>query len=209
MLKVGQGFGTWLIPIIIFGVLGSVAIMSLIVLVCAYYCRSRRRITDRKPQMTHEIYRTPTMPYKNPSVRPVDPTIGRLITHSRSLHVVSRLIYLLNRLILISTSLAIKRSIHTASDPKSVLQNYAILLNLHHTRIEPRLYPHLVDIQGRKVRYTSIESLIPDIYVPFLSDPCNYLRLLRIYPHDQKDVSLLLHQVHIPQVVCLWKELRS
>ncbi|KAF9646617.1 hypothetical protein BDM02DRAFT_3188665 [Thelephora ganbajun] len=87
MLKVGQGFGTWLIPIIIFGVFGFVAVVSLITFVYAYSCRPRRRITDQEPEMTHEIYRTPTTPYKDPSDRPVDPTIGRLITHSRSLHV--------------------------------------------------------------------------------------------------------------------------
>jgi hypothetical protein len=109
MLKIGQGFGTWLIPIIIFGVFGSVAIISLAVLVCAYSRRSRRKITDQEPETTHETYRTPTIPYKDPSSdRPVDPTIGRLVAHSRSLHVVSRFMYVLNSQVLISASLAIK-----------------------------------------------------------------------------------------------------
>ena len=90
VLKIGQGFGTWLIPVIIFGVLGSVAVVSLITLVCICSCRPRRRIEDQEPGMTYETYRTPTIPYNNSSSdRPVDPTIGRLITHSRSLHIVS------------------------------------------------------------------------------------------------------------------------
>ncbi|KAF9778427.1 hypothetical protein BJ322DRAFT_497475 [Thelephora terrestris] len=88
MLKIGQGFGTWLIPIIIFGILGSLSVLSLAGLVCAYSCLPRRERMDQEPELTHEIYRTPTTPYRDPSSdRPVDATIGRLITHSRSLHV--------------------------------------------------------------------------------------------------------------------------
>ena len=110
MLKIGEGFGTWLIPIIIFGVLGLIAVVSLIVLVWAYSCRSRQKSTDHEPQTTHEIYRTPTIPYMSPSSeRPVDSNIGRLVTHSRSLHVVSQFTYASNRRVLISTtSLAIR-----------------------------------------------------------------------------------------------------
>lgn len=99
ILEIGQGFGTWLIPIIIFGVLGSVGVVSLIVLVCAYSCLSRRETADHGPEMTHEIYRTPTIPYRDPpSDRPLaDSTTGRLVTHSRSLHVVSMFAYVTNR----------------------------------------------------------------------------------------------------------------
>ena len=201
MLKVGQGFGTWLIPIIIFGVLGSVAVVSLIVLVCAYSCRSRRKITEQEPEMTHEIYRTPTIPYNDSSSdRPVDPTIGRLVSHSRSLHVVSRFIYIPSRRVLIPTSLAIKRSTHTVSDPKSVLQNYATLLDLHHTRTERCPHPHLAETRHHKVKYTLTKLLNPGIHAPFLSNPSNYLCLLRYYLCDQNDVSLLLHRAHTPQV---------
>ena len=92
ILKIGQGFGTWLIPIIIFGALASIVVLSLITLVFVYSRRPRTRITDQEPEMTYETYRTPTIPYKNPSSNsPADPTIGRLIAHSRSLHVVSPL----------------------------------------------------------------------------------------------------------------------
>lgn len=206
-LKIGQGFGTWLIPIIIFGVLGSAAVASLAFLVCIYSCRPRRKITDWEPETTHESYRTPTIPYKHPSHdRPVDSTIGRLVTHSRSLHVVSQFISVPNRRVLIFTSLATKRSMHTVSDPKSALENYATLLNLHHTHIERHLYPPFADIQGHKVKYTLTKSLTPNTHVLSLSNPNNCLHLPRTCPHDQKDVSLFLHQAHIPQVVCLWME---
>ena len=89
VLKVDKNFGTWLIPIIIFGALGFVAVMSLIATVCVYFCR-RRKIMDQEPETSYETYRTPTISYKDPSPdMPVDSTIGRLITHSCSLHVVS------------------------------------------------------------------------------------------------------------------------
>ena len=137
ILKMGQGFGTWLIPIIIFGALGSIAIMSLIAWVCFYACRPRRRITEQEPEMTYETYRTPTIPYRDRSPdRRVDPTIGRLVTHSRSLHVVSRFVCTPNGRILTSASHATNRSTDIVFDPKSVLQNYAILLDLHHTCFE-------------------------------------------------------------------------
>ena len=96
ILQVGKGFGTWLIPVIIFSALGSVAVMSLIALVCVYLCRPRRKIMDQEPETTYETYRTPTNSYKDPSPdRPVDSTIGRLVAHSRSLHVVSPFIPIL------------------------------------------------------------------------------------------------------------------
>ena len=92
-LKTDKGFGTWVIPIIILGALGSVAILSLVAFVCVYLCRPRRT-TDQEPVMTYETYRTPTITYRDPSADgPVDPTIGRLVTHSRSLHVVRPFTY--------------------------------------------------------------------------------------------------------------------
>jgi len=105
ILKTGKGFGTWLIPIIIFGALGFIAVLSLIVLLCVYSRRPQRRITDPEPEMTYETYRTPTIPYRNPSLeRPVDSTIGRLIRHSRSLHVVRPFAFIQKYEVLISTS---------------------------------------------------------------------------------------------------------
>jgi hypothetical protein len=60
---------------------------------------------DREPEMTYETYRMPTTPYQDTSPdRPVDATIGRLVTHSRSLHVVSPLILMLSHRVLILTS---------------------------------------------------------------------------------------------------------
>jgi len=104
-LKVGEGFGTWLIPVIIFGALGFVAVMSLIVLACVHFCRPRRKIIDQEPETTYETYRTPTISYKDPSLdRPADPNIGRFITHSRSLHVVSPFILILIFRVLIFNS---------------------------------------------------------------------------------------------------------
>ena len=105
ILRIGQGFGTWLIPIIIFGALGSIAILSLVGLVCVYSRRPRKRITDPEPEMCYETYRTPTIPYREPSPeRPIDSTIGRLITHSRSLHVVRPFVCIPKYRVLISTS---------------------------------------------------------------------------------------------------------
>ena len=105
ILKTGHGFGTWLIPIIIFGALGSIAVLSLIALLCVYSRRPRKRITDPEPEMTYETYHTPTIPYRNPSPeRPTDSTIGRLIRHSRSLHVVSQSVFIPNYRDLILTS---------------------------------------------------------------------------------------------------------
>lgn len=202
ILKIGQGFGTWLIPIIIFGILGSVAIVSLAALACV--CLSRERIPDQEPGATREIYRTPTLPYRDPpSDRPVDATIGRFITHSRSLHVVSLPIYVPNCRVLIPASLAIKRSTHTAFDLNSVLQNYAILLNLHHMHIERHLYPRLTETHGRTDKCTLTKGLTPDICIQFINDPNNYLHLLRAfrYPYNQKDVCLLLRQVRTPRIV--------
>jgi len=105
ILEVGKGFGTWLIPVIIFSALGSVAFMSLIALVCVYLCRPRKNIMDQEPETTYEIYRTPTTAYRDPSPdMPVDSTIGRLVAHSRSLHVVSPFIVTLIHRVLIFTS---------------------------------------------------------------------------------------------------------
>lgn len=60
---------------------------------------------DQEPETTYETYRTPTISYKDPSIdRPVDPNIGRLITHSRSLHVVSPFILILIYRVLIFNS---------------------------------------------------------------------------------------------------------
>src|SRR5579872_6169903 len=101
MLKIGQGFGTWLIPVLIFGVLATVAIASLVFFACSYSCRSRRKMKQPSLGTSYEIYRMPTTPYRNPSSdRLVDPIIGRLIRHSRSLHVVSPFPYFLNRRVL-------------------------------------------------------------------------------------------------------------
>lgn len=100
-LKTDKGFGTWLIPIIMLGTLGSVALMSLVAFVCVYLCRPRRT-TDQEPVMTYETYRTPTTTYRGPSAdAPVDPTIGRLVTHSRSLHVVRLFAHIPNHRVLI------------------------------------------------------------------------------------------------------------
>ena len=87
--NIGHGFGTWLIPIIIFGILFSVVIVSLVFLACSRSCWRNRRIT-KEPEATHETYHTPTTTYRDPpSDGFVGPTVGRPIRHSRSLHVVS------------------------------------------------------------------------------------------------------------------------
>ena len=39
-------------------------------------------------------------------------------------------------------------------DPKPVLQNYAIPLNLHHTRIERRFHPSPTVLHGHTDKYT-------------------------------------------------------
>ena len=154
-LKAGKGFGTWLIPVIILSIFGSVAIFSLIAFVCVHFCRTRRRITDQEPELTHEIYRMPTIPYKDPSAdRPVDTTIGRLITHSRSLHVVRPFIHVLNHRALISDSHATNRPTGIVSVPKSVLQNYAIPLNLRHIRIELCHHPSSTVTHDHTDKYT-------------------------------------------------------
>jgi len=165
-LEVGKGFGTWLIPIIIFGVLGSVAFVSLITLVCVYSCRSRRRTTDQDPEMTYETYRTPTISYKDPSHdRPIDPIIGRLIRHSRSLHVVSAYVHILNRRILITTSHATNRSMDVVSDPKSAFRNYAMPLDLHRTRIKRHPHSPLTAVHGHTDKYTLNRFLTQEINI--------------------------------------------
>ena len=166
ILKIGQGFGTWLIPIIIFGALGSIAIMSLIAFVCVYSCRPRRDTTDQEPEMTYETYRTPTIPYQDhyPD-SPVDPTIGRLIKHSRSLHVVSSFKFMSNHKVLILTSHATNRSTDIVSDPKSVLQNYAIPLDLHRTCFKRWLHPYPSETHDHKDKYTLTRFPTQDTHI--------------------------------------------
>jgi hypothetical protein len=109
---------------------------------------------DQEPEATYETYRTPTTPYRGTSPDgPIDPTIGLLITHSRSLHFVSPFALILFRRALIFNSHATNQSMDIVSDPKLVLQSCAIPLSLHHIRTERRFHLSLT-VPGHTDKYT-------------------------------------------------------
>ena len=136
--------------------------------------------------MTYETYRTPTIPYRDPyPERPVDSTIGRLIRHSRSLHVVRSSTFISKYRVLISISHATNWSTDIVSDPKSVLQNYEIPPDLHHTCFERWPHPHLTETHDHTDKYTLTKFLTRHIHIIFLSNHDNSLHLLEIHSHDQ------------------------